>query len=121
MDPLNSDKSSFEQTDGTHKIAGNLIIANNPKNTYNYFSLIGTNIYDSQDLPLDGLVDVGGFVSVGHLGYGEFLQTGGKTKIRGIDPELVNLSLRTASSGTPSLQCSTNSAKLYRVDHRPER
>jgi hypothetical protein len=100
-----SDESSFEQTDGTHKIIGNLIIAKNSTNTSNYFSLFGTSIYE--DLPLEGLVDVGGYTSAGYLGYGEFLQTGGKVKVRGYDPELVNLSLRTASSGNPSLQCST--------------
>lgn len=103
-----SDDSFFLQKDGIHKIAGNLIIAQNAANLYNYFSLVGTSIYDrDENSPLEGLVDVGGFTSVGYAGYGEFLQDGGKLKVRGYDPELVNFSLQTASSGTPSLQCST--------------
>jgi hypothetical protein len=105
--------SFFNQTKGTHKVSGNLFIAKYPDvASYNSFSLLGASIYDAQDLPPDtdkGLLEVGGFTSVGYLGYGEFSQEGGSVKIRGIDPDLVNLSLRTAyEPATPSLQCHTN-------------
>jgi hypothetical protein len=52
---------------------------------------------------------VGGFSSVGYLGYGAIYQDGGAIKVRGIDPALTNLGLRTAySSESPTLQCHTN-------------
>ncbi|MBI5582517.1 MAG: hypothetical protein HY892_01715 [Deltaproteobacteria bacterium] len=117
-DSSGSDFSSrFIQDFGIHKISGDLIIARYPdlSNVPNYYpnsyTLNGASLYDAQEVPQDvdkGLLDVGGFASVGHLGFGEFYQEGGSVKVRGSDPELKNLSLRSVDySGNPSVQCNT--------------
>jgi hypothetical protein len=114
--------SFFTQDHGTHKVNGNFIVAKHddltdypvlpfPVDSYpNYYSLNGTSIYEP-NAPADsekGLLDVGGYASVGYLGYGAIYQDGGTIKVRGVDQELINIGLRTASSPeTPSLQCNT--------------
>jgi hypothetical protein len=116
--------ASFTQSFGSHKVSGNFIVAKHddlteypvlPTSIYytypNYYSLNGASIY-GQNVPSGaekGLLDVGGFSSVGYLGYGAIYQDGGAIKVRGIDPALTNLGLRTAySSESPTLQCHTN-------------
>jgi hypothetical protein len=97
----------FFQSDGAHTINGNLYLGQNA-NSYGDF-LLSVTTPENPDTFV-GLLDIYGFASVGYLGEGSFLQTGGTVKIRGIDQEL-NLSgksLSTTLSKGTSLSCTTH-------------
>ncbi len=102
-------KGSFIQTNGAHTINGDLYLGKGTDSDGSFD--LSVNPPPSPDTPTPpevGLLDVHGFASVGYWSEGNFLQTGGTVKIRGIDQE-VNLkgkSLSNTLSKGSSLSCS---------------
>jgi hypothetical protein len=100
---------TFIQSDGAHTINGNLYLGKEKDSDGNFD--LSVTLLPSPDTPTPpavGLLDIHGFASVGYLGTGSFLQTGGTVKIRGIDQE-VNLKGKSLSNTLfkgSSLSCS---------------
>jgi hypothetical protein len=101
----------FNQENGNHTISGNLYLGKD-SGSYAEFNFGLPDLSGEPVSPEVGLVSVGGFGSVGYEGEGYFSQIGGTVKIKGIDPEIVNLSvsgrevvLRARSTPTPTLNC----------------
>jgi hypothetical protein len=104
-----SSSGIFNQENGNHTISGNLYLGKD-SGSYAEFNFGLPDLSGEPVSPEVGLVSVGGFGSVGYQGEGYFSQTGGTVKIKGIDPEIVNLNLRGRSAvikgqSTPTLGC----------------
>ena len=101
--PVDEIGGHFSQQGGTHKINGNLFLAKE-KASFGLFNLwIDPEAQSKSGNPEFGLVDVQGFGSVGHGGWGYFYQDGGTVKIKGVDRKINLRSHQTRGNMGPNL------------------